>query len=99
MTFSRVSSLPAPDGTKMGRPIIALPPAIHGDVPQQPAAEPAASIPLVSVMGDMLDGCMKHGDWFTARLLSRWIRAAEDAGNALPGWNSNAGYELAALNH
>jgi hypothetical protein len=73
---------------QIGSPTI-LPPA--GDVP--------ASLPLVSAMRDMLDGCMKHGDWFTARLLSGWIRAAEDAGNALPAWNSNAGYELAVLNN
>jgi hypothetical protein len=83
----------------MGSPTIALAPGGYCDVPQHPAAEPTASIPLVSVMSDMLDGCMKHGDWFTARLLRRWIQAAEDAGNALPSWNSHAGCELASLNH
>ena len=88
MTPSRVSFLPAPAGTQVGSPIV-LPPA--GDIP--------ASLPLASVMRDMLDGCMKHGDWFTARLLRGWIQAAEDGGNALPAWNSNAAYELAALNH
>jgi hypothetical protein len=96
MTSSRVSFLPAPDGMRMGSPII-LPPAC--DVPQHPSADPAANMPLVSVMSDMLDVCIEHGDRFTAGLLRRWIRAAEDANSALPAWNSNAGYEFAAFNH
>ena len=99
MTPSRVSFLPAPDGTQMGSPTIAPSPADYGDVPQHPAAEPTASLPLVSVMSDMLEGCTKHGDWFTARLLRRWIQAAEDAGNALASWENNAGPEWASLNH